>query len=825
MNKITSKHWPSFVRELSRRKPRTRSQFIELIAAIVGIIFFLCAGIVLIWFATLKVPSITAFETRRVPESTKIYDRTGKILLYDVHGSIRRTKVPLNEISLYLRNATIAIEDPDFYQHHGVLPKAIARAIYTDITTGELLRGQGGSTITQQVVKNTLLTTDKTITRKVKEWILALKLERAFTKDQILEVYFNEAPYGGTLYGAEEASQSFFGKDAKDLSLAESAYLAAIPQAPTYYSPFGNHREGLENRKNLVLERMLQRGFATKAEYDVAKAEKVVFLDQASNGIKAPHFVFYVREYLEAKYGADQVQSGGLKVITSLDYNLQQKAEEIVKRRALSNASQFNASNAALVAVDPKTGQILTMVGSRDYFDEKIDGKFNVATAYRQPGSSFKPFIYATAFGKGYTEKTVLFDLKTQFSTSCAPNFFETTDICYSPDNYDNNFLGPMTLKDALAQSRNIPAVKLLYLAGIKESIATALRMGITSLADAGTYGLTLVLGGGEVSLLEMTSAYGVFANEGVRHSDTVILRIEDGKGTVLEEYKDTAGAQVISPEVTHMISDILSDDVARTPEFGVNSALVVPGHHVAVKTGTTNDYRDTWIIGYTPTLSVGSWAGNNDNSPMVKKIAGFIVAPMWNEFMQFALASTTDAPFPAPPAEDPAMKPPFLGVWNQNGVVHDILQYVNKDDPLGPPPSNPQSDGQYNYWEYPVALWAGQQPNLGSSSIPSNLPNFPSVPTPIGNAPYVPSVFTITSPSDGSAVKSGSLITVTVEGEALSQTRHVAYYINGVSIGSSSSAPYSISFMPSEPGTVIIRAVTGGDSGGYSSQVAVTVE
>ncbi|KKW18615.1 MAG: Penicillin-binding protein, 1A family [Candidatus Kaiserbacteria bacterium GW2011_GWA1_50_28] len=509
------------------------------VVAIVGIAIALFVfGVGVIWATLSPLPAIENFESRRVAESTKIYDRTGNIILYDVHGSMRRTEVPIENISRYIRNATVAIEDDTFYQHNGFRPLSFIRAVLVNLHLRGGIAGQGGSTITQQVVKNALLTKDKTIVRKAKEIILALRLERIYTKDEILQTYLNEAPYGGTLYGAEEASRYFFGVSAADVTLAQSAYLAALPQAPTRYSPYGTRRSELDDRKNLVLRRMYELGYIREEEYRAARDETVVFQSREETGIKAAHFVFYVREYLEDTYGPDVVTNGGLQVITTLDYDLQKKAEEIVRERALENKTKFNAENAGLVAIDPKTGQILAMVGSRGFFDPDIDGMVNVTVMPRQPGSAFKPFVYATAFEKGYTPETVVFDLKTQFTAHCAPNDLETHDDCYAPGNYDNVFRGPMTLRDALAQSVNVPAVKTLYLAGVEASIGLARRVGITTLADAGRYGLTLVLGGGEVYLLDMTAAYATFANDGIKNPPVAILRITDDVKKTLEEYK-----------------------------------------------------------------------------------------------------------------------------------------------------------------------------------------------------------------------------------------------------------------------------------------------
>ncbi len=682
------------------------------------------SGLLLLWVSTLEIPDLSAFNQRRVLQSTKIYDRTGEILLYDLHQDIKRTIIPYEQISRHIKNATVAIEDDTFFEHAGIRPFSILRAILANMQGGNLLGGQGGSTITQQVIKNSILKQEKTVTRKVKEWILALKLERELSKEEILGHYLNESPYGGTIYGVEEASLAFFGKSASDVTLAEAAYIASLPQAPTYLAPYGPNRAALDARKDLTLSRMLAKEFITKEEYDAAIAEKPEFKGQVATGIKAPHFVFYVRDYLARTYGEELLGERGFKVITTLDWELQEKAEQTVHDWALKNEQTFNAENAAIVATDPKTGEILTMVGSRDYFDKKIDGKYNIALAERQPGSSFKPFVYAAAFQKGYTPETVVFDLKTQFSTACDPSYLETDDKCYAPSNYDDTFRGPISFRNALAQSINVPAVKALYLAGIDSSIKLARDLGVTTLTDKGRYGLTLVLGGGEVRLLDMVGAYGVFANEGERSDLASIIRIEDSTGAVVEELKPTA-RRVLERQIALQMSDILSDNAARTPTFGPNSPLYFPGRDVAVKTGTTNDYRDTWIIGYTPTIAVGAWAGNNDNRSMAKKTAGFIVSPMWREFMDFALTKRTTETFAQPEATPAHYKPVLRGIWFDTEALvsegndvpeismqstianaHEILYFVKKDDPQGPNPTDPYSDGQFKLWEYPVSLW-----------------------------------------------------------------------------------------------------------------------
>ncbi len=774
---------------------------------------FFGLGAVIAWATFMPIPSINNFENRQVAESTKIYDRTGNIVLYDVHGSMRRTSVPLEQISPFIQKATVAIEDASFYEHFGFRPMAFARAALADITTGSF--SQGGSTITQQVVKNALLTRKKTVTRKIQEIILAIRLERVFSKEEILTVYLNENPYGGTIYGVEEASQYFFGVGALDVTLAQAAYLAALPQAPTYFSPHGNHREALDSRKNRVLQEMLDHKMITQKEYDAARADQVQFRGVAEAGIKAPHFVFYIQEYLESKYGVDAVQQEGLKVITTLDYELQKKAEESVAKFAPGMLKNFDASNQGMVAVEPATGQILAMVGSKGYFDDTIDGKVNVTLAHRQPGSSFKPIVYATAFQKGYTPETMVFDLKTQFSTSCQPNDFSSEPPCYSPENYDLNFAGPMSLRNALAQSKNIPAVKTLYLAGVNDSLQMAQKLGITTLTDASRYGLTLVLGGGEVTLLELTGAYGVFANDGVRAPETGILRVEDRDGAVLEEYKE-ANERVLDPEIARQMNDVLSDNVARTPEFGADSPLNFSEFKVADKTGTTNDYRDVWIIGYTPGVAVGAWAGNNNNSPMQRKIAAFIIAPMWHEFMAYALTKYPSEPFiePAPDPERGSLPPVLRGEWNTNPSqgIHDILYWIDKDNPRAGGGGS-AGDSQYQYWDYPVQLWAAGQPTPpGAGGV---------VETPVTPV----SAFSITSPTPGTYVRVSMPMTITSSHPSPANVIQITYMLNGIPIGTATQPPYAVTHVPMSPGPASLQAVAQTTQGTETSQIPFTVQ
>jgi len=786
------------------------------------IAIFLLSGGFALWASSLSVPELDSLEKRKITRSTKIYDRTGKILLYDVHENIQRTIVSFSEISRNVKNAAVAIEDADFYKHKGIKPWSIARAILINLGAFEFK--QGGSTLTQQVVKNSILTSEKKISRKLKEWVLALKLERKFSKEKILELYLNESPYGGSIYGIEEASNMFFAKNSAELTLAESAYLAALPQAPTFYSPYGNNKNKLEERKNLVLQRMFENSFITKDEYDSALEEFVEFKPQRDIGINAPHFVFFVIEYLENKYGRRAVEEKGFKVITTLNFELQKKAEEIIFKYAHENEEKFNAENAGLVAIDPKTGQILVMVGSRDYFDEEIDGNFNVAiNANRQPGSAFKPFVYATAFSKGYTPETTVFNLKTQFQTTCAPENLTSDDGCYSPENYDGVFGGPISFRNALAQSVNIPAVKALYLAGLQDSLRTAKDMGIKSLSNINRYGLTLVLGGGEVSLLDMTSAYGVFANEGMRNEPVSILQIEDGEGNIIEKFSQK-NERIIQKNTALQISDILSDEDARAPAFGRHSYLYFENRDIAVKTGTTNDYRDAWIIGYSPNISVGAWAGNNNNSPMEKKVAGFIVAPMWNAFMNEVLLITNDEKFKKPNDTSLSeLKPVLKGEW-RGGIeyvidkisgklateytpdetkeekvltdIHSILYWVDKKNPNGENPKNPEEDPQFKFWEYPVNKW--KEENGFVSVVDSVLNDIDDIHKP----EFFPKI-TILNPKINIDYEENSKITVDIKNLSRFPLIKVDFFVNGVFIGSSKQNPFSFSFIPNNLDTI----------------------
>ena len=670
-------------------------------------------GLGFIWVASLKIPDLSDLTERKVVESTKIYDRTGEILLYDMGQNIKRTLIPFKDISDNVKKAVVAVEDKNFYIHGGFEFTSFIRAVIANITS--ISFSQGFSTISQQVVKNSILTADKTITRKLKEVILAIKLDGVLDKDEILNIYLNEIAFGGSLYGVEEASQSFYRKSAKELTVAESAYLAAIINAPTFYSPYGKNREKLESRKNFVLKEMKNQNLISEEEYTKATKEEVLFNPRENTGgIRAPHFIFFVIDSLFDQFGEDALQNGGLKVITTLDYDIQEAAEAVAKKYGEINQKNFNADNNAIVVIDPKTGDILAMSGSRNYFDKDIDGNFNAATAHRQPGSTFKPIVYGVLFNKGYTPDTILWDVPTQFSPACPWDKFETDDTCYSPMNYDELFRGPMKIRDALAQSINLPAVQAVYLAGIKDSIDFAKDLGIQSLGDTSRFGLSLVLGGGEVSLLELVSAYSVFANDGVRNPHNAIQRVYDGNGETISEYSPSP-RRVMPEETSRMISSILSDNIARSPAYGLNSTLYIPSRPVAVKTGTTNDYKDAWIVGYTPNLVIGAWVGNNENISMEKKVAGFIVAPLWRELMDQVLPNFNKESFEPMSPIDPNIKPILRGDFSSIGN-HSILYFVDKDNPLGPTPMNPSLDPQFENWEKAVSTYV----QFGNTRLPT---------------------------------------------------------------------------------------------------------
>ena len=586
-------------------------------------------------FILRDLPSPTKLSQAPLPVSTQIFDRHGR-LLYEIYAEKNRTPIPLNEIPEVVKQATIAIEDKDFYKHRGLAFRGILRAALNTLFRHRL---QGGSTITQQLVKTTLLTPERTLKRKIREAILAWATELIYSKDQILEMYLNNVPYGGTAYGIEQAAQTYFGKSARDLNLAEAALLAGLPAAPTHFSPFGANPHLAKTRQKQVLKRMVEDGYITPQQAEQAARQPLNFAPQKTN-IKAPHFVMYVKELLVEKYGQNLVEQGGLRVTTTLDYTLQEFAQTTVASE-VAKLKNANVSNGAALVTKPPTGEILAMVGSVDYFNTQIDGNVNVTLRPRQPGSSIKPINYAVGLLKGYTPATLFLDIPTCFATPGQP--------LYCPRNYDGAFHGPVQLRFALGNSYNIPAVKMLAVNGIESMIATASAMGIKGWQDPSRYGLSLTLGGGEVTMLEMATAFGVFANQGRRVDLNPILKVTDYKGRVLEErhpdQNPPVGEKVLPAEVCYLISHILLDNNARAAAFGTHSQLVIPGHAVSVKTGTTNDLRDNWTIGYTPKFLTVTWVGNNDNSPMHPYLVSGITgaAPIWNKIISYVLKDQPD--------------------------------------------------------------------------------------------------------------------------------------------------------------------------------------
>ena len=712
-------------------------------AGIILALLGLAAGGLVVAYFVRDLPDPSQIGERQIAESTKIYDRTGEIVLYEIHGEEKRTIIPLEEIPDYAKFATIAIEDNDFYSHGGISIRGILRAVFIDLRFKNL--SQGGSSITQQLIKNSFLGKERTFTRKIKEAILAVMLEQKYGKDDILEFYLNQIPYGSNAYGIQAAARTFFGKDAKDLTHAESALLAALPKAPTYYSPYGSHTEELNARKNYILDRMAELGYLSEKDAHDARIEKLNFLSPVQN-IRAPHFVMMVREYLNERYGEDAIEAGGLRVVTTLDWELQEIAEDVISKGAERNERLIKAKNAALTAVNPKTGEIVALVGSRNYFDVDQEGNFNVSTAKRQPGSAFKPFVYAAAFKKGFRPETILFDVPTEFNPQCSSGATSTVisdrqlrqgekpaeyEKCYHPENYDDTFRGPVSLRKALAQSINVPSVKLLYLTGISDSIQLAKDLGITTLTEPERYGLSLVLGGAEVRLTELVNAYGVFANDGIMNPLTFILEIRKGN-EVLEEKKDES-RPVLDTNIARMITDVLSDNDARIGVFQPHSSLYFPDRNVAAKTGTTQEYRDAWTIGYTPSLAAGVWVGNNDNTSIQQKGSGVLAAaPIWHDFMASATAKTLPEEFIRPEYHFEE-KPIIRGLWQGDQIVkldriskkraststpqefieeiavgdpHSILYWIDKSNPTGEKPEYPERDQQYKNWEWAFQNW-----------------------------------------------------------------------------------------------------------------------
>jgi penicillin-binding protein 1C len=610
--------------------PARTEQIKSFIAGVcVTVLFFLLPYNAYQWLKTLPNPHLL---TRRDLEvTTKIFDRNG-ILLYEIYTDQNRTPLPLAQIPKLMQEATISIEDKNFYQHPGFSVTGIIRAARETILDKQI---QGGSTITQQLIKSALLTPEISIPRKVKEIILAFWAERLYTKNQILEMYLNQVPYGGTAWGIEAAAQTYFGTSASKLSLAQIAILAGLPAAPSEYSPFNSHPEKAFERQKEVLRRMTEDHYITAKEEQDALATPIKFATPRIP-IKAPHFVMYVKDLLEEQYGPRLVEQGGLRITTSLDSDMQEKAESIV-RTQIDSLAGLRVGNGAALVTNPKTGEILAMVGSKNYFDTAADGNVNVTTSLRQPGSSIKVVNYAAALENGFTAATILDDSPVVYQTPGSPP--------YAPVNYDGKFHGLVPLRYAFANSYNVPAVKTLTKIGVATMVEKGRAMGIESWTDPSLYGLSLTLGGGDVTMLDMARVFGTLANGGQMTSLRPILEVTDYSGHVLEKYTKESGIQAVKAGVAWIISNILSDNTARTSAFGPNSSLVIAGRSVSVKTGTTDSKRDNWTIGYTPSLLTAVWVGNNNNSPMDPQLTSGITgaAPIWHDIMTEFLKDKPD--------------------------------------------------------------------------------------------------------------------------------------------------------------------------------------
>ncbi len=622
--------------------PRFKTVFV-IVREIIFVGCLIVLGTIIGLFAIyrLATPNIDHIREYQWKLPSIIYDQTGQVELYRLYDEENRVVVGHDAIPESVRLATIASEDAHFYTHHGVDPLSIIRALRANLQSGRI--EQGASTITQQLARALFLSNEQTLERKVREALLAIKIDQTLSKDEILDLYLNTVPYGANAYGIESAARLFFDKAVEDLTLDESALLAALPNAPTYFSPYKDNLEKLRDRQENILLRMYTLGFIAREEYTTAlSADTIPRIVPRSDSIIAPHFVFAVLDELKEKYSEADLQTKGLRIVTTLDLDLQKSAEQVVREGAQKNLNR-GAENAALVALDAKNGNILAMVGSRDYFDTKIDGNVNVTMEKRQPGSAFKPFAYATAFTKGFQPETPIYDTLINFGP-------DGSGKDYIPQNYDGKFHGRLTMRQALSMSLNVPAVQTLALAGIEDTIKLATDMGITTLTDPKRYGLALVLGGAEVRPLDMANAFSVFGQEGLAHETTAISQIFDRTGATLTLREPKERKQVLEPEVARKINSILSDNAARTPIFGPNSPLAFPSTvKVAAKTGTTQNFRDAWTVGYTPSIAVAVWAGNNDNRPMRAGADGiFVAAPIWRAFMDQALKRFPETGFTA---------------------------------------------------------------------------------------------------------------------------------------------------------------------------------
>lgn len=772
--------------------------------------------------------------------STKILDRNGKIL-YDIFLKQNRTPVNLTDMPLYLRQATIAIEDKNFYSHQGFDPFGMARGFLRIFLRG---RAQGGSTLTQQLVKNVLLTSDRSIVRKIKEFVLAIQIEKKYSKDEILQMYLNDVPYGGTAVGVEAASELYFGSKVGDLNLVESAFLAALPQAPSTYSPYSSTPKAYVGRTKDVLRRMREDGYITKNQETqaVSQIDGLTFKGKGAE-FKAPHFVQYVQKILEERYGAASVEQGGLKVTTTLDLDLQDSAQSIVTEE-IAKVEKQHITNGAAVVINPDNGEILAMVGSKNFNDPNYDGQVNVTTSLRQPGSSFKPFTYVTAFKEGYTPSTLLMDVPTTF-----PGGVGQPD--YTPVNYDGKYRGPIQVRFALGNSINVPAVKMLAMVGIRDVLKTAYDMGITTLPPTDEtlkrVGLSLTLGGGEIRLIDMTDAYSAFVNQGRRIDPVAILKVEDTNGKVLEENKPTKGKQVLTPEQAYLIENILSDNNARSDVFGTNSLLNVSGVHVMVKTGTTNDKRDNWTIGGNGYAMTGVWVGNNDNTPMLNVASGVSGAsPIWRRITQAALKDKPAKDFDVPGGVVHAQVDTVSGyrahdgfssrdeifvggtVPNEDDPIHTFLKVCKTDGKLATP--SDIAGGSYDAREYFV--FKEEDPTAGSGQPNRWQEGILNWLNGQGDSRYHPPTeycgtsnpldVNFANPSNESSNLNDSF-TVKIIANSTSDITRIELYIDGTSVRNFDSPPYSHDVSGLSTGVHKLKAVAK-DADGHQSERTITI-
>lgn len=801
---------------------------------LIGFVFVVAA--MFAWYSK-DLPTPSKIASRSATQSTKIYDRTGQTLLYET-GEQKRTIVKSDQISDNLKNATVATEDANFYNHHGFDPKAIFAAIWSRVAHRSNSRG-GASTITQQYVKNALLDSNQSITRKIKELILSIELEVMYNKSEILTMYLNEIPYGGNTAGAEAGAKMYYGIPAKDLSLAQAATLAAIPQAPTYYSPYGTHTKNLIARRNYVLDRMVERKYISRDQADAAKKEDTTTLGVAvkerKDNMLAPHFAMYVIEQAANEFGEEKIQKEGLKIITTLDFDKQKIAEESVTG-GVAKINRYGASNAALTAVDPNTGQVLAMVGSIDYYNTAIDGNVNVADSSRQPGSSFKPFAYATAFKqKEYSPAKIVYDLKTDFGGG------------YTPQDYNGRTNGPVTMRTALANSLNIPAVKVMSLAGMDNVLRTAEDMGITTLTHKDQYGLSLVLGAGEVKPVEMAGAFGTFATQGTKHDLKCILKVTDSQGKTIYEYKqeEDKGRAVLDPQVAYEINSILSDNKARSLIFGTSTPMAFNGKTIAAKTGTTSNFKDAWTVGYSTDIATAVWVGNNNSTAMNSGADGSVIAaPIFHAFMDKVV--TADKPFTRPkeiqdvtvdkmstklPSEySPETITDIFAAWQvptDRDNIHVQARLCKANGLLAPDGmpdsltdlrlySNIHSERPDNpNWEGPVRGWAI------AAGLGDSIPTDRCDPNSIASAPEI----SITSPGNGSVVSGVEKISAGVT--AAYGVKSITFYIDNVSVGTVTDSPYEISYNfgnLSNGAHEISAIVTDNNNGTAKSNISITV-